>query len=607
MIEYDVLGSQPLSHQFTVRLTIPRPSPEGQKVSLPTWIPGSYFIRDFARHIVEINAYAGTDSKSPSVPLLKLNSHVWQATQVEGPLLFEYTVYAFDTSVRGAYLDDEQAFFNPCSLLLMVHEQEEVPCVVNLTPPAIPGSEKWRVATTLTPLDAKPMGYGRYQAANYDELIDKPVQMGNFDLIEFQAKGIPHAVAITGKHSGDLKRLATDLQKICEEHLALFAEPYPFSRYLFLLNLRKDSYGGLEHRDSTALQIQRDYLPEVGDPTVSPYYLVLLGLFSHEYFHAWNIKRIKPDGFMPYTLSDKSYTRQLWAFEGITSYFDELALVRSKVITLEQYLDVLSQTITRLMRNPGRLKQTVLDASFDAWIKFYQPNENSVNAQVSYYVKGAVIALAIDLSLRANSNSKVSLDELMRILWRDFGQTSLGVPEEKIEALIVELGGQAQKALLQQALYTTQDIDLKPLLAAFGLTLNFRQAIAQDDVGGKKAPLPNPVKGVYLGIHHTKNQGKVIVSQVIEGSSAAKAGLGVQDEIVAIDNMKIDADSYEKTLKKYQPGNTVKIHVFRQDRLKEFTVTFNALPFDTAEITINQDVTDLQKELLSQWLKSSLS
>ncbi len=607
MIEYDVLGSQPLSHQFTVCLTIPRPSPSGQKVSLPTWIPGSYFIRDFARHIVEINAYAGNDSKSPSVALEKLNSHVWQASKVDGPLFFEYTVYAFDTSVRGAYLDDEQAFFNPCSLLLMVHEQEDAPCLVNLSPPAIAGSEKWRVATTLTPIDAKPMGYGRYQAANYDELIDKPVQMGNFDFIEFQAKGIPHAVAITGKHSGDLKRLATDLQKICEEHLALFSAPYPFSRYLFLLNLRKDSYGGLEHRDSTALQIQKEYLPEAGETGVSPYYLVLLGLFSHEYFHAWNIKRIKPHGFMPYVLSEKSYTRQLWAFEGITSYFDELALVRSKVITLEQYLDILSQTITRLMRNPGRLKQTVLDASFDAWIKFYQPNENSVNAQVSYYVKGAIIALAIDLSLRANSNSKVSLDEVMQRLWREFGQTSLGVPEDKIEALILELGGQTQKALLQQALYTTEDIDLKPLLGAFGLTLNFRQAIASDDVGGKR-PLPSTsVKGAYLGVNYTKNQGKVIVSQVLEGTSAAKAGLGVQDEIVAIDNVKVDVDSYEKMLKKYQPGNTVDIHVFRQDRLKVLTVTFSALPFDTAEITVNPKLTDAENTLLSSWLKSSLS
>jgi len=607
MIEYDVLGSQPLTHQFTVCLSIPRPSLLGQKVSLPTWIPGSYFIRDFARHIISIKAYSGHDAKGAAVPLEKLNSHIWQAPKVEGPLFLEYTVYAYDTSVRGAYLDDEQAFFNPCSLLLMVHDQEDAPCVVNIAPPAVAGSENWRVATTLTPLDAKIMGYGRYQAANYDELIDKPVQMGNFDLIEFQAKGIPHAVAITGKHAGDLRRLAADLQKICEEHLALFGAPYPFSRYLFLLNLRKDSYGGFEHRDSTALQIQKEYLPEEGEVAVSPLYLSLLGLFSHEYFHAWNIKRIKPQGFTPYVLNDKSYTKQLWAFEGITSYFDELALVRSKVITPEQYFDSLAQILTKLMRNPGRLKQTVLDSSFDAWIKFYQPNENSINSQVSYYVKGAIIALAIDLALRTNTQHCSSLDEVMKTLWRDFGLASQGVPENKIEAMIVELGGQPLKTLLHLALYTTQDIELAPLLAHFGLSLSFRQAIAFDDFGGKKVPVPTASKGAYLGINATKSQGKVIISQVLEGTSAAKAGLGAQDEIIAIDKVKVDAESYEKTLKKYKPGQTIHIHIFRQEKLKDFEVTLSALPFDTAEIKISPEQTDTQKALLSSWLKSDLT
>lgn len=601
MIEYEVLASQPYRHQFTVRLTISHPNPEGQKLSLPTWIPGSYFIRDFARHIIAIQAYSGEGGAM--VPLVKHNSHLWQAAKVTGPLLIVYTVYAFDTSVRGAYLDDEQAFINPCSLLLMVHDKESEPCVVNLVPPAIKGSDNWRVATTLTPLDAKPLGFGRFLAANYDELIDKPIQMGNFDLIEFQAQGIAHAVAITGRHNGNMQRLKKDLQKVCEEHLQLFGQPYPFTRYLFLLNLRKDGYGGLEHRDSTALLIQREYLPG-SEASVSPFYLVLLALFSHEYFHAWNIKRIKPQGFMPYVLNDKSYTRQLWAFEGITSYYDELALVRSKVITLEQYLDVLAQGITKLMRNPGRFKQTLLDSSFDAWIKFYQPNENSVNSQVSYYVKGAIIALAIDLSLRINTNGRHSLDEVMQILWRDFGQTNQGVPEDKIEALIVELGGQDLQKLLKQALYTTQDIALESLLAPFGLTLSYRQALGSDDVGGKKTSTsPLPTWG-YLGVNVSKNQGKVVVSQVLDDSPAAVEGLSAQDEIIAIDGVKVDSDAYEKILKQCKPGQKVIIHIFRQEQLKLFVVTLQPLPLDTVEITLNPEITPQQKGLLQAWLKT---
>ncbi|HRE32430.1 MAG TPA: M61 family peptidase, partial [Candidatus Berkiella sp.] len=325
MIQYDVIASQPLNHQFTVRLTIPHPSPLGQKLSLPTWIPGSYMIRDFARHIVELKVYADFSARAQEIVVEKQNSHTWQVAKHQGPLCIEYSVYAFDTSVRGSYLDDEQAFFNPCSLLLMVHDQEDKPCQVILSAPAMKGGENWRVATMLTPIDAKPWGYGIYQAANYDELIDKPVQMGQFDLIEFEAIGIPHAIAITGQHYGDVKRLAADVKKVCEAQLQLFEKPYPFNRYLFLLNLRKDSYGGLEHRDSTALQIPKEYMPESVDAAPTSNYIMLLGLFSHEYFHAWNVKRIKPQSFMPYVLTDKAYTKQLWAFEGITSYYDDLA------------------------------------------------------------------------------------------------------------------------------------------------------------------------------------------------------------------------------------------------------------------------------------------
>ncbi len=607
MIRYDVFASQPQRHQFTVRLVISHPSPEGQKVSLPTWIPGSYFIRDFARHIITLQAYAGEDSKGQQVLAMKENSYTWQIAQVTGPLCIEYTVYAYDTSVRGAYIDEEQAFFNPCSMLLMVNGQEASACEVNLIAPQVAKANAWRVATTLTAVDAKPWGFGTYQAANYDELIDKPVQMGTFELIEFQALGIAHAIAVTGDHQGDLQRLAHDVQKMCEAHLQLFGAPYPFNRYLFLLNLRKDGYGGLEHRDSTALQIQKDYMPERGESVISPYYITLLGLFSHEYFHAWNIKRIKPENFMPYNLTDKSYTKQLWAFEGITSYYDDLALIRAKVISLQQYFDLVSQTLTKLLRNPGRKKQTVLDASFDAWIKFYQPNENSGNAQVSYYVKGAIIALAIDLALRAQTEGRASLDDVMRQLWREFGQTGLGVPEGKIEALIIEAGGPALQALLAQALYTTEDIDLEKLLAPFGLSLTLRQSEGSDDAGGKRLLPFTKGKSGYAGFTMTKSQGKLLVSQVIAQSCAELAGICVNDEVLAIDHNKVDAESYERTFKKYRPGQKVTFHLFRQDKLKTVEVTLAELPFDTVEIAQMQLLSAAQISALSSWLATNIS
>lgn len=607
MIRYDVFASHPQTHQFTVRLVIANPSPAGQKVSLPTWIPGSYFIRDFARHIITLQAYAGEDTSGEKLEVVKENSYTWQIAKTSGALCIEYTAYAYDTSVRGAYLDEEQAFFNPCSLLLMVNGQEASACQLSLTAPAIPQANAWRVATTLTAVDAKPWGFGVYQAANYDELIDKPVQMGTFELIEFQALGIPHAIAITGEHQGDTQRLAQDVQKMCEAQLPLFGAPYPFSRYLFLLNLRKDGYGGLEHRDSTALQIQKDYLPELGESVISTYYIALLGLFSHEYFHAWNIKRIKPENFMPYNLTDKSYTKQLWAFEGITSYYDDLALIRANIISMQQYFDLVSQTLTKLLRNPGRKKQTVLDASFDAWIKFYQPNENSVNSQVSYYVKGAIIALAIDLALRTQSEGRTSLDEVMRQLWCEFGQAGLGVPEGEIEARIIAAGGPVLKALLTQALYTTDDIDLETLLAPFGLTLTLRQSQGSDDVGGKRVLPATNNKSGYIGITINKSQGKLLVSQVIEGSSAAFAGLCVNDEVLAIDHNKVDAESYERTFKKYRPGQKILFHIFRQDKLKTAEVILAELPLDTVEIAQKPLLSATEKSALSSWLAINIS
>lgn len=606
MIRYEVFASHPQAHQFTVRLVIANPAPAGQKVSLPTWIPGSYFIRDFARHIMTLAAYVGEDSSGAPVLIHKENSYTWQAAQVNGPLCIEYTIYAYDTSVRGAYIDEEQAFFNPCSLLLMVNGQEASACQVKLFPPSITQADTWRVATTLTPLDAKPWGFGTYQAANYDELIDKPVQMGTFELIEFQALGIPHAIAVTGDHQGDLQRLAQDVQKMCEAQLTLFGAPYPFNRYLFLLNLRKEGYGGLEHRDSTAMQIQKDYLPERGENVINPYYISLLGLFSHEYFHAWNIKRIKPQNFLPYDLTDKAYTHQLWAFEGITSYYDDLALIRAKIISPQQYFDLISQTLTKLLRNPGRKKQTVVEASFDAWIKFYQPNENTVNAQVSYYVKGAMIALAIDLTLRMQTDGRISLDDIMRQLWREFGQTDVGVPEGEIEKRIIAAGGPALKTLLAQALYTTEDIDIEKLLAPFGLQLTLRQAQASDDMGGKR-PLPaTNGKSGFLGVTLNKSQGKLLVTQVIAESSAALAGLCVNDELIAIDDYKVEAETYERILKKYRPGQKITIQFFRQDKLKSVAVTLAETPLDTVEIVQKQTLSITEKNALTSWLAMNI-
>ncbi len=293
---------------------------------------------------------------------------------------------------------------------------------MEIVAPEGPAYRAWRVATTLPSAGAAPWGFGAYRAANYDELIDHPVEMADFLVASFEAGGATHDVAITGKVNVDLDRLTTDLARICQWQVDLFGGARgcraPFDRYLFQVAAVGDGYGGLEHRSSTSLCCKRDELPAPGMEGVTDDYRSFLGLASHEYFHSWNVKRIKPAAFVPYDLARESYTRQLWAFEGITSYYDDLALVRCGVIDAGSYLELLGQTITGVLRTPGRHVQSVADSSFDAWIKFYRRDENAPNAVVSYYAKGALVALALDLTLR---DAGASLDDLMRLLWQRHG------------------------------------------------------------------------------------------------------------------------------------------------------------------------------------------
>ncbi len=599
MIHYEVIAQKPASHLFNIRMTLPKALVPHQ-VSMPIWIPGSYLVRDFARHIVTIEAFALTADKKTKIAIQKINSNTWVCEKTNEAVVIEYTVYAWDTSVRGAHLDENHAFFNFCCLCLQY--DKEMPCEVTINPPNCAGADLWRVATTLTPVDAKPWGYGRYGAANYDELIDHPVEIGNFDVVEFDVGQVPHAIVISGKHDGDLQRLAKDVEKICLVHSELFGNERPFSRYLFLLNIVKEGYGGLEHRSSTALLASREMMPLLNDTSTSRQYINLLALFSHEYFHAWNIKKIKPESFMPYNLSEKGYTHQLWAFEGITSYYDELALLRAKVITFNQYLDLLAQSLTKVLRNPGSFVQTLADSSFDAWIKFYQPNENTANSQVSYYLKGSLAAIAFDLTLRASTQNKKSLDGVMQTLWQEYGKPSIGVPEGKIEELIIQEGTEDIALLVKDAIYTTKVLPMDKLLAPFGLSVTLRQQQGADDMGGKRAFSESTFKAGIFQFTLTKFQSRLIVSTLIENGAAMQAGLSATDEIVAINGLRVDAESFDKIGKRLSVGQKVKVHYFRQDSLKETTVTLVAPPFDTAEITKMENMSETQKTNLKQWL-----
>lgn len=428
MIHYKITPS-PLDHEWHILLTFTQDDDLPIEISLPNWVPGSYLIRDFSRHITSIHA----SCNGTSMPLEQIAKNRWHAAAVRGEWQIRYTVYAFDLSVRGSFLTTERGFFDGSCLFLKVEGTETLPHRLELT--GIPS--EWRIATTLPET-----GRFVFQAASYAELIDRPVEMGLIEFLDFEAAGIPHTIALSGIYPDfDRNRLVSDIKKICETELAVFSSPAPFQKYLFLLHVGDHIYGGLEHTDSTALLADRHSLPPYGMTDADDTYTTLLGLFSHEYFHAWNVKSIKPAAFVPYDLDKENYTEQLWAFEGITSYYDDLFLARSRTISPESYLNLLAQGITRVQQTRGRLRQTLAESSFTAWNKFYKPDENSPNAIVSYYQKGALAALCLDLIIRNRSNGRHSLDTLMDKLYREWRDTHSGIPEKHWQIRCQEITG----------------------------------------------------------------------------------------------------------------------------------------------------------------------
>jgi predicted metalloprotease with PDZ domain len=426
-------------------------------------------------------------------------------------------------------------------------------------------------------------------ASNYDELIDHPVEMGRFDIVTFEAGAIPHTVAITGRHHADRERLAEDLARVCQEQIDLFggapASRAPVDNYLFQLLLADEGYGGLEHRASTSLVAKRDGLPQPGAAGVSDDYRSLLGLASHEYFHTWNVKRIKPAAFVPYDLTRENFTTQLWAFEGITSYYDDLMLVRSKVIGVGEYLELVGRQISALLRTPGRERQSVAESSFDAWIKYYRQDENAPNAIVSYYVKGALIALALDLELRLRS--AVSLDDVMRALWQRHGQTGVGVPEDGMQALAAELSGLDLHAFFRDYVHGTVELPLASVLREFGIVWNLRPAANAKDRGG--VPGKDPAPRVGLGATLATGTDLRLKHLAADGP-AALAGLAPGDAIVAIDGLRASSDRLDRLVRARNAGDVVEIHAFRRDELMRFAVALAAARIDTCWLTLAETV-----------------
>lgn len=568
MIQYQISPINPNSHLFEVLLSFKSTPSQSYTLTLPAWLPGSYMIRDFAKNITEIGAF---DSNQQTIELVKVDKQTWSLQANDEQVQVRYQVFAFDLSVRTAYLDSQRGFFNGSSTFLQVEELSELACELIIQPSSLAEHGQWRVATGLTRAkETEKYQHGRYLADNYQHLIDCPVALGEFDSTEFTIEGVVHHIVFTSKHYGDTQQLASDISMLCQHHIDLFGEA-PFHEYWFITHLLANGFGGLEHKNSTILQASRFDLPNPQQSSMerSEDYKTFLSLCSHEYFHAWNVCRIKPKEFVPYQLKSESYTKQLWAFEGITSYYDDFSLYRTGLITFDQYLAILAKTATRVNRGIGELKQSVTASSFDAWTKFYQQGPDAVNNIVSYYAKGALIALWLDLTIRRKSNNQYSLDTLMRELWIHFGRTNIGTSEDDFINIANLLCGEDISAAFKYHLYSNERIDLTAELANYGVELQKQKFKKLNNLETTTATHYH----AYIGAQYKAQAFGLTITQVLENSPAANAGIAVNDILIAVDKIKVTEQSIQAIFDHLPANSELTCHFFRDDQLLSSTLT----------------------------------
>jgi predicted metalloprotease with PDZ domain len=571
MIDYRIEVGNAHTHRFQVTMRVARPQ-VGQKLSLPVWIPGSYLVREFARHLSPIEAVQG----GKPVTVSPLDKCTWQVENVgNGALTLRYEVYAFDTSVRAAFLDAHRGFFNGTSVFLKAVGFEDDIHRVKIT--GLP--KGWRVATALPTVKVNAAGWGDYEVPDYDTLIDHPVELGTFWHGEFTVRGVRHEFVVAGATDDfDGQRLLDDTRRICEAQIAFWhgRRKVAFDHYVFMLNVVDDGYGGLEHRQSTALICGRRDLPRTDRPLNKDSYTTLLGLISHEYFHTWNVKRLKPAEFAPYDYTQENPTRMLWFFEGFTSYYDDQFLLRTGLIDTPTYLKLLSKTINQVLSTPGRLAYSVGQASFDAWTRYYRPDENTANATVSYYTKGSLVALALDLTLRqlpaaTEGGSSPTLDGVMLRLWK----LGRAIAHTDVAQALADEAGQFPPAQAFSAPTGTEVVESwRALLDAWTEgcdDLPLPALLRTQGVDWHTQPGSLPQR---LGARIGERGGAQQVLAVMHGSVAEHMGLSAGDELLALGAWRIKrADDLSQW---HDASQTQPLLISRDQRV--LTLTLPVLP-----------------------------
>jgi predicted metalloprotease with PDZ domain len=586
-ISFTVAMPQPQTHLLEVEMRVQVPAnlqvPNETDLIMPVWTPGSYLIREFERNVQDFAAEAG----GRSLVWTKINKNTWQVkTNGARQWRATYRVYANELSVRTSELNSDHAFWNNAALLMYPGGALNAPSTLRVVPQA-----GWKVATGLPEVKGQPY---TFRAENFDVLYDSPVEASDFTELKFEVRGVPHRIVIDGEGNYDPERMRTDVQKIVAAEAAMFGA-IPYHDYTFILHLRSNTGGGLEHLNSTALGFRRfNFATERG-------WQNFLALVAHEFFHLWNVKRIRPDALGPFDYTKENYTRLLWVAEGITEYYGQLMVRRAGLTSDQSYLNHLAHQIQSFQETPGRNLMSVDEASFDSWIKFYRPDENTVNSQISYYDKGELLGLLLDLDIRRRTNNGKSLDDVMRYLYKEFFEQGRNYTPADFQKGCEQIAGASLEEFF--ARYVRGREDLKPVYNQMLAEAGLRLEQAGMDIGIADADKKVPIKG-YLGadLEEKPDGDFIVIKSVRAGSPAYAQGLNAKDRIVALDSARVDRDTFEALIAAKRAGDTVRVTVFRFDDLRTFDIRLAGQVDAPYRIVPMASAGADQKRVYSSWL-----
>lgn len=571
-INFTVGMSKPATHLLEVEMRLRGNLGQQAEIVMPVWTPGSYLVREYARHVLD---FAAKNASGAALTWDKINKNTWQInTGGANEIVVAYKVYANELTVRTNELNDQHAFFTPAALLMHPKGQISAPSTVRVVP-----FQNWKVATGLPTT-----GQNTFRAENFDILYDSPFEVGDFKEFSFNALGKPHRFVVEGEGNYDLTRLQRDVQKIVETSAAIFGGELPYENYLFILNTRGG--GGLEHLNSTALQFNRFGF-------TGARYNGFLSLVAHEFFHLWNVKRIRPDALGPFDYSNENYTKNLWVAEGGTDYYASLIMRRAGFITDQQFLGEKAAGIAALQARPGRFQTSVEEASFDAWIKNYRPDENSINREISYYDKGDIVTMMLDLEIRRQSNGAKTMDDVMRYLYAEFAKKNRNYTPQDFQRAAELQAGKSLAEFFRRYVSGREEIDYNSIFQSYGIRL--------------ETTAPNARQQPYLGADLSQQGERLTISTLRVGTPAYEQGLNTGDQILAIDGVRANQQLLNGYIAEKKPGDKIKLTVFRLDELRDIDITLGGQAPEQYRFALAPNATNEQKRLYQSWLGAELN